>query len=68
VPEKIAQLLIPKSPSGATVCAATRRQPGAKARRGISKCACSHIPEIRNLFKILLSSWLHSERERKCVF
>src|SRR6202047_3812686 len=26
--------LIPKSPSGATVCAATRRQPGAKARRG----------------------------------
>jgi hypothetical protein len=34
VPEKIAQLLIPKSPSGATVCAATRRQPGAKARRG----------------------------------
>jgi transketolase len=31
VPEKIAQLLIPKSPSGATVCAATRRTFGESA-------------------------------------
>src|SRR5271166_6804953 len=42
-----------------------RLNPTSKRSSTISKCVCSHNPEIRNLFKVLLNSQLHGKHKRK---
>ena len=67
--ERLAAIRRDKIVTGVTWSSRKSPYPNPSSKRSsiISKCACSHILEIRKLFKLLLDSRLHSERKRKCV-